>query len=523
MVNGEPELLDVRIVAFPTTLQESPVVGLKRVFGIDEVAASRLLGNLPAVVQRGVPLVRAEYFRRALELIGAEVEIRTRGGALVPVPAPEPSPETAPLVPRERTQLQGAAPPLAPAAVAAPASPAGAAVAPGTPADVTLREPVPAPTQAETARTRVAPRELDLEAGPMPMPTPTLPAEASASDVTPTGPARWADPERALARASARPGPPPALELELPDPPAAVRERRPNARILPGEVPASNPPRGPATRSSRPPRRDLGARRSNPPPPAPAQHTPVFDTRSFWASLGDALALPWLGRGPYWLLALFVWSIFAALSSVIAESLAVPVLPLVIGGLGALTLMGFAADGFRAAFRCVVDGAPAIAQAPSFDPAQVVTRYVVSALHLMLFALLSNVPALLWYFKQAEGVSLLSTLAHPMTWLLTAFPAFYWPAGLATAALHGSFAGIWKVHVGLRAVVLAPLEYLASATLGALALGLTGAGFALLGKLLALPPALGLAALGLALGVSHLLWGSLLGHLWRTQPEAFEP
>jgi hypothetical protein len=249
----------------------------------------------------------------------------------------------------------------------------------------------------------------------------------------------------------------------------------------------------------------------------------VFDTRSFWQSLGDALALPWLGRGASWLLALLVWSTFASLLIVVAQGLAVPFAPQVIGALGALTLMGFAADGFVVAFRCVRDGAPFIAQAPSFDPGRIVTRYVLLALHLMLFVLVSNVPVILWCLKQAEGAPLSSALLHPVTFLLWAVPGFYWPAALTAMALHGSFSGVWRVHVGLRAMVSAPLEYFVCATIGALAFCLSAAVLALFGMLLELPPALGLAALGLPLGVSHLLWGSLLGHMARARPEAFEP
>lgn len=266
----------------------------------------------------------------------------------------------------------------------------------------------------------------------------------------------------------------------------------------------------------------MSARRAPPASARAASQAAALDTRSFWESLGDALTQPWLGRGVYWLLALLVWSTFASLLIVVAQNLAVPIAPLAIGALGALTLMGFAADGFVVAFRCVRSGAPFIAQAPSFDPARIVTHYVLSALHLMLFALVTNLPVILWCLKQAEGAPLSSTLLHPVTWLLAAFPGFYWPAALTAMALHGNFSGIWRVHVGLRAMVSAPLEYFVCATLGALALGLSGGLLALFGMLLELPSALGLAALGLPLGVSHLLWGSLLGHLARARPEAFE-
>jgi hypothetical protein len=638
MGQGEPELLDVRIVAFPTTLKESPVVGLRRVFGIDEVAANRLIGNLPAVVQRGVPPVRAEYFRRALEGLGAEVEVRTREGALVTRPAEpvaeaaaptaqsaapgpgaapdsgatrpgvappadsDPPPaerrrrelfaraDTAPLPSRDRTVLQGAG-----AAEAAPTSlqePAAEAIAQG-PANVTLREAVPAPgvpgapagigsraapalglDAPPPARSSAAVLELgeppDAPLPPRAAPTPGVGAGWGALEPLDLGPGAGDAPatpaDRDLAGRPALRAPPPTElppvdlgapsggglssghppEVQLPQPPPAVQSRRPGARILPGEVPPSDPPQRSGPRSGAAPAPATGPANGpaagdptaaatpaprgahSPRMPAPSQprepDARVFDTRSFWQSLGDALALPWLGHGPYWVLAIFVWSLFGTLLCALAQALGVPHLPIALGALAALSLMGFAADGFRAAFKSVTGGAPHIAQAPSFEPERIVTRYLLSALHLWLFALVTNLPGVLWYLKQtAGGASLTAVLLHPVSWMLAAFPAFYWPAALATAVQHGSFAGVWKVHVGLRAVVTAPVEYLVGATLGALTFAVICGALWLIGAVLGLPDALFVATLGLPLGLSHLLWGSLLGHMARARPEAFEP
>ncbi len=74
--------LDVVIVSFAPRA-ELPEVGLQRVFGIDASAAAKLVHALPRTVQRGVNRVRAEYFRKALELIGACVEVRDDQGAVV--------------------------------------------------------------------------------------------------------------------------------------------------------------------------------------------------------------------------------------------------------------------------------------------------------------------------------------------------------------------------------------------------------------------------------------------------------
>jgi len=115
------DTFDVVVTGFEPG-DETPVSRLQRVFGIGGVAAERLLARLPAPVQRGVPRVRAEYFRRALLKIGAHVEVRSPEGLLMeavasvpppaphrlserpssisPEPAPAPAPSSAPPPPR---------------------------------------------------------------------------------------------------------------------------------------------------------------------------------------------------------------------------------------------------------------------------------------------------------------------------------------------------------------------------------------------------------------------------------------
>ncbi|MDH5673257.1 MAG: ribosomal protein L7/L12 [Myxococcales bacterium] len=84
------EKLDVVITAFAADRAVAPEVELRRVFGIDLARARQLVDSLPVAVQTGVTSVRAEYFRRALEAIGARVEVRDAGGKSIEAP-PKPA------------------------------------------------------------------------------------------------------------------------------------------------------------------------------------------------------------------------------------------------------------------------------------------------------------------------------------------------------------------------------------------------------------------------------------------------
>lgn len=82
---SDTETCHVVVLGFDPQL-EPPAVRLQRVFGLDAATCEALLENLPATVQRSVPRVRAEYFRRALLSIGAQVEVRSPGGELIEAP-----------------------------------------------------------------------------------------------------------------------------------------------------------------------------------------------------------------------------------------------------------------------------------------------------------------------------------------------------------------------------------------------------------------------------------------------------
>lgn len=63
--------------------QGAATAALQRVFGLTEADARTILKEVPVAVRRGVNRIRAEYFRRALELSGARVEVRDGEGAVV--------------------------------------------------------------------------------------------------------------------------------------------------------------------------------------------------------------------------------------------------------------------------------------------------------------------------------------------------------------------------------------------------------------------------------------------------------
>ena len=58
-------------------------------------------------------------------------------------------------------------------------------------------------------------------------------------------------------------------------------------------------------------------------------------------------------------------------------------------------------------------------------------------------------------------------LLHPVTWLLLAFPGFYWAMGLCLTALGNSFSSIWNVPKALSLMIKVPFEYLAIVIIGA--------------------------------------------------------
>lgn len=114
MTEGD-DTFDVVVTGFEPG-GDPPAVRLERVFGLRNDAAERLLARLPAPVQRAVPRIRAEYFRRALLKIGAHVEVRDDNGAPVELlpSVPPPAPRRVSEAPSHGAPLPVSAPAAAP-------------------------------------------------------------------------------------------------------------------------------------------------------------------------------------------------------------------------------------------------------------------------------------------------------------------------------------------------------------------------------------------------------------------------
>jgi hypothetical protein len=98
---------------------------LQRVFGLSEPDARAILDEVPVAVRRGVNRIRAEYFRRALELSGARVEVRDGVGEVVPAQTPGRAQASTPLAAKAQgapvPQPSAAAPMTKPSPLAQPA------------------------------------------------------------------------------------------------------------------------------------------------------------------------------------------------------------------------------------------------------------------------------------------------------------------------------------------------------------------------------------------------------------------
>lgn len=138
------DLLDVVIVGFRVSDDAAILAGLQRVFKMDETNGRRLLDNLPNTIARKVPLVRARYLGRALNMIQAEVEVRDQAGKLVELPAeaaaatPRPAAASAT---RSQSPPPAAEPTPAPAPAPAPSAQGPAGTSQGLGDAVPLKAP----------------------------------------------------------------------------------------------------------------------------------------------------------------------------------------------------------------------------------------------------------------------------------------------------------------------------------------------------------------------------------------------
>jgi hypothetical protein len=222
----QTDRFDVIVLGFEPRA-ESPETRLQRAFGIDAKSAEQLVDGLPSTVQRAVSLVRAEYFRRALALLGARVEVREPDGRLVTAPqaeapvqdagngsepwrAPEPHAGQARRSDPPPAQIGSTNRTLATAAPAMTMSNAGAVAAPlpddgrglvRGPAEPTLRE-VPAPVFG--ADLRSAASTVSERPGPLQPSSAPRAAATSADPLWPRVPSSVWDPPPSQPRAPER-------------------------------------------------------------------------------------------------------------------------------------------------------------------------------------------------------------------------------------------------------------------------------------------------------------------------------
>ena len=560
---SEPaESYDVVILAFEAGA-EPAALGLQRVFGVDRAAADALLSELPRTVRRGVNRPRAEYFRRALVSIGARVEIRNALGETL-ASAPPPPPKAATSQPRAAPSpgAQTSRPPLS--AVLSPEPPLASGPPARVPIDRTLMHGTAPPTAAHAvaqrtpARTELGPLLLLAEESPAAH-VPRVQARAGATSGLglEIDAARWdrlelAAEEPGVAESFTPPsaksvsGAPsfkpasaarsldedlPLLERwQLPQPGefAAPKQAISQRAIASVPAPTSARPRSGAAPSGRAlaaVRGGRGAsaeRNSSPASAASAPGSAARSPRSFWECVPEAVQFPWLGRGRAWLFSIGAW---ALVTNLVAASLGMPVLS---GGLLLVAnagLLALCADYHRRCMWSAVAEADALQQSPQLNSARGFDFYLRSGAHIIGFALLSQLPIVIWLMRRTldSGESgAREVFGSPAFWLLAALPAMYWPMAIATASHANRFAGVWHVWIGLRAIVRAPLEYAATVGLGALSFALPWLACVIVGQVAGLP-GLYLAALaGVPLALSHAVMGTLTGQLLRTRPEVFE-
>jgi hypothetical protein len=237
------DTFDVVILGFEPR-DEPPAARLERAFGIDAEASTRLCASLPMTVQRAVSRVRAEYFRRALVLLGARVEVRDpTGQLLLAEPSSEaqsPSVEAAPSAPPPVVAASAVSAPTALSAWIDPTSRTFANVAtPLALAETTPPEAAPGATSWDvrlpahpTLRegSQVLPERAVVSAAmpapaTNPPPQPRRVALAGWGDPLPIEPARAAAPELPVVRAPVAPsellGPRMPSSVWDPPPPAA--------------------------------------------------------------------------------------------------------------------------------------------------------------------------------------------------------------------------------------------------------------------------------------------------------------
>jgi hypothetical protein len=542
----------------------SAVGALQRVFGLDEPSAGAMLQDVPVEVRRGVNRIRAEYFRRALELSGARVEVRDGEGSVVAALAPAPlmaakpravaaGPIVAPKPAAEKTLVLGSPPandafakpppeapaaggwgdlqPFKPRAPAAPAPARAAASRPPAPAspvvmggprelsmsdmpgsdELSLGDPLELdPGELPATRSRGEPRgPVELSTSDLPDAPPLeLGVDTRESkpryDAIPAG-EKWKAPGSDTVARARRKQMVQALDSNLsdsrPDPTPAVAANRASPRPSPRI--ATNTPVSPVQA------RMAQQTRANPGPTA-VRATPTPGFAEVIALAFRGAAIPWTA---------WIFAAGSAFGAATALAIRLPWIGVPLAMVSVTVLLALCGMYHRHVFWAAATAEDAIEETPTLDAA-----LLRSGVTLTGFAGLTQVLLWLWLVSEiSAGHSALSIVGSPLLWVLGFGPAFYWPIALGCAAARNQFRGVWDVARGLRALGRAPGE-IARISLASAAV-FTG----LLAVLCFALSAIGMegpvglvAATGLPLAISHALMGAWSGRLLHAHSDVFE-
>lgn len=548
MVRSGMDAFDIVILGFDRAGPDSPAAGLQRVFPIDQGTALRLLNALPATVKRRVPQATAEQYRSALVAIGARVELRKAESAPAAQPLPTPA-DAAPKPPVAATVRVDAASSAAPrAAVAAtmiaPPRFAGAgtlkqgspiaAAAPVTSA-ASFNDVAYLPTDRPPAPEPLIPAVVFQDAAAAPLAVPSSSekwgglvsapkADALAGTMVATSPGgereenrrelmrRLMDPAEADDRSAAEAaGGISMLELDLPSPRAGWAA----SAGVPTAAETASGPHGFALNDGV--AGQLSTIELAPPTPVPRVQViaPPPDRRSFIEALPDAIALSLREGGARWVL---LGGVVALVGSGLLWLLRrQPTLATCTGLLGATVLLALASEQTMATLRAVVDdlGSPDGPDLRATD----IGRYFNAGFNLLCFGLATQLPFLSWlssHRAQLPG----AFLHEPLGLVMFSVGASYWPMAVGLQAITENPTAVWSLPRGIRAILIAPADYLmlvlATAIVGLLPVALT-----LLLVRMGLPSEILFLGFGLGLSLSHGAIGALIGHIGRLHPRVF--
>ncbi len=439
--------VDVEIVRFAGT-RDASIAELVIVLGIERAEAVSIVERGGGMIKRAIPRQVAETYRDGLARAGVVVELRDAVGP--PRRSDRPKSPTARPPGTGTTDVVRGAPASVPPAARSFAAESDRPPAPSSRFDVPPAAALPSVdvTIDEPAETAEAP-------------------SAVLRSDTPATAARSAPP------AAPRSSPPAAPPSSRPAPPAA-----PSASVA---VAASPPPRSAPAVGSFPPPRSSPPPTSSVPPLAGTPFHVVSERRpvsgahviepsspategtglpSFWGGIVPALAYPLRGPGIKWMAWIAVYAIFLELVATVARwagPLGIVIVIFYGGGLAAL-----ATGYFRACMWGRSVNAASPNDMPEMDAETLKNELLLPGLWTASFIALSQAALWGWLVFEVRRGTAIDTLATSwITWALALAPVLYWPMGIGRIALTGSFAAIWNVPAGLRAIFAAPLEYAA--------------------------------------------------------------